>query len=38
MSKERKLNTDGKSTYNILKNRMEVKNKAIDYNDDNHRL
>lgn len=38
MSKERKLNTDGKSTYNILKNRMEVKNEAIDYNDDNHRL
>ena len=34
MSKERKLNTDGKTTYNILKNRIEV----IDYDNDNHRL
>ena len=34
MSKERKLNTAGKTTYNILKNRIEV----IDYDNDNHRL
>ena len=34
MSKERKLNTDCKTTYNILKNRIEV----IDYDNDNHRL
>lgn len=38
MSKERKLNTDDKTTYNILKNRMEVNNEVIDYNNDNHRL
>lgn len=38
MSKERKLNTDGKTTYNILKNRMIVNNEAIDYDNDNHRL
>lgn len=38
MSKERKLNTDGKTTYNILKNRMEVNNEVIDYDNDNHRL
>ena len=38
MSKERKLNTDGKKTYNILKNRMEVNNEVIDYDNDNHRL
>ena len=30
----RKLNTDCKTTYNILKNRIEV----IDYDNDNHRL
>ena len=38
MSKERKLNTDGKTTYNILKNRIEVNNEVIDYNNDNHQL
>lgn len=38
MSKEIKLNTDGKTTYNILKNRMEVNNEVIDYDNDNHRL
>ena len=38
MSKERKLNTDGKTTYNILKNRIEVNNEVIDYDNDNHRL
>ena len=38
MSKKRKLNTDGKTTYNILKNRMEVNNEVIDYDNDNHRL
>ena len=30
--------TDGKTTYNILKNRMEVNNEVIDYDNDNHRL
>ena len=38
MSKERKLNTDGKTTYNILKNRIEANNEVIDYDNDNHRL
>lgn len=38
MSKERKLNTDSKTTYNIIKNRMEVNNEVIDYDNDNHRL
>ena len=38
MSKERKLNTDGKTTYNILKNKIEVNNEVIDYDNDNHRL
>ena len=38
MSKERKLNTDGKTTYNILKNRIEVNDEVIDYDNDNHRL
>ena len=38
MSKERKLNTAGKTTYNILKNRIEVNNEVIDYDNDNHRL
>ena len=38
MSKERKLNTDCKTTYNILKNRIEVNNEVIDYDNDNHRF
>ena len=38
MSKEWKLITDGKMTYNILKNRMEVNNVVIDYDNDIHRL
>lgn len=38
MSKERKLNTDGKRTYNILKSKMQVENKVIDYGEENHRL
>ena len=38
MSEDRKLNTDGKTTYNILKSKLEVLNEKIDYKDDNHRL
>ena len=38
MSNERKLNTDGKTTYNILKTRLQMINKAIDYDIEDHRL
>ena len=38
MSNERKLNTDGKSTYNILKTRLQVINEVIDYDKEDHRL
>lgn len=38
MTKEAKLNTDGKTTYNILKDKIKVKNEKINYKDENHRL
>ena len=38
MSKDRKLNTDGKTTFNILKKNMNVQNEKIDYSQSNHRL
>lgn len=38
MSNERTLNTDGKTTYNILKTRLQVINEAIDYDKEDHRL
>ena len=37
MSKEIKLNSCGETTNNILKNKMEVSNKVIDYDNDNQR-
>ena len=38
MSPDRVLNTDGKITYNILKDRMTVVNQKVDYTDKQHRL
>lgn len=38
LSKDRLLNTDGKTTYNILKDRITVNNSKIDYSEDDHRL
>ena len=38
MSPDRVLNTDGKTTYNILKDRMTVVNQKVEYSDKNHRL
>lgn len=38
MSEDRKLNTDGKATYNILKSKLEELNEKIDYEEDHHRL
>ena len=38
MSPDRVLNTDGKTTYNILKDRMTVVNQKVDYTDKHHRL
>ncbi len=38
LSKDRVLNTDGKTTYNILKDRITVNNCKIDYDEDDHRL
>lgn len=38
MSKDRVLNTDGKRTFNVVKDRIEVINEVIDYNAKNHRL
>jgi len=38
LSKDRVLNTDGKTTYNCLKEDLTVINQPIDYKDINHRL
>ena len=38
LSLDKKLNTDGKSTYNILKEQLTVQNEKINYEDDDHRL
>lgn len=38
MSNERKLNTEGKITYNILKAGLQVINEAMDYDKEDHRL
>ena len=38
LSKDKVLNTDGKSTFNIMKNRIHVINERIDYSECNHRL
>ena len=38
MSKERTLNTDGKTTFNILADRIRLKSEKIDYSDKAHRL
>ena len=38
MSPDRKLNTDGKSTYNVLKTKMQVQNEKIDYDKEEHQL
>lgn len=38
LGKERLLNTDGKTTYNILKNRIKVRNEPVDYDKPTHRL
>jgi hypothetical protein len=38
LSNERKLNTYGKTTYNILKTRLQVINEKIDYAKEDHRL
>lgn len=38
MSSERKLNTDGKTTYNIPKTRLQVINETIDYDKEDHHL
>ena len=38
MSPDRIFNTDGKITYNILKDRMTVVNQKVDYTDKHHRL
>ena len=38
MFNERKLNTDGKTTYNILKTRLQVINEIIDYDKEDHHL
>ena len=38
LSKDRTLNTDGKTTFNIMKDRITVVNENIDYSKDNHRL
>lgn len=38
MSNDRVLNTDGKTTYNVLKSKLQVKNEKIDYSIDDHRL
>lgn len=37
-SKDRTLNTDGKTTFNIMKDRITVVNEKIDYYKDDHRL
>ena len=38
LSKDRALNTDGKTTFNIMKDRTTVVNEKKDYSKDNHRL
>lgn len=38
LSKDRVLNTDGKTTFNVLKDRITVNNEKIDYSDKKHRL
>ena len=38
LSKDRTLNTDGKTTFNIMKDRITVVNEKIDYSKDGHRL
>lgn len=38
MFSERKLNTDGKTTYNILNIRLQVINEVIYYDKEDHRL
>ena len=38
MRKDRTLNTDGKQTFNVVKDRIKVINEAIDYTAANHRL
>lgn len=37
-SKERILNTNGKTTYNVLKEDLTVKNEVIDYSKEDHKL
>ena len=38
LSKDKVLNTDGKSTFNIMKDKIHVINERIDYSECNHRL
>ena len=38
LSKDKVLNTDGKSTFNIMKGRIHVINERIDYSECNHLL
>ena len=38
LSKGRTLNTDGKTTFNIMKDRITGVNEKIDYSEDDHRL
>lgn len=38
LSKDRILNTDGKTTFNVLKDRITVNNFKVDYTKKNHRL
>ena len=38
LSKDRTLNTDGKTTFNIMKDRITVVNEKIDYFKNGHRL
>ena len=38
LSKDRTLNTDGKPTFNIMKDRITVVNEKIDYSKNGHRL
>ena len=38
LDKNRKLNTDGKNTYNILKDKIDLKSEKITYETNSHRL
>ena len=38
LSKDRTLNTDGKTTFNIMKDRIKVVNEEVDYSKEDHRL